>query len=366
MRKNIVSDDVKDFILEHIKDQKLLAGQRLPSLRAIASESGASMPTVQRAVAMLVSEGRLISKIGSGTFMAEKKEINSKIIGIAAPHIDNQIGNFISDAIISIKESLQAAGYCPVVLEPPSGIWGKERDEEELKLIKRFLELGVCGIIIDSSVSIDSPVWKRLKQLTIPVVCFNNCDNSFDLNYVAADNYAGGVAAAEHFIEKGHTKLAVVASNFSDSFSVVERVRGFIETLNKHGIEIEEDKLINIKSSSASILIQKYESLIKQLSDISGIFAVNDTLAIEIMTAYRNMGYLIPNQISFIGFDDSSLCEHLNPRLTSINQLSSKMGARAAKILLEQLINPEEYQEKIQVRLTPKLTIRDSVMDLNT
>lgn len=366
MRKNIVSDDVKDFILEYIKNQKMTVGQRLPSLRTIAVESGASMPTVQRAVAMLVSEGRLISKIGSGTFVAEKNDLNSKLIGIAVPHIDTRVGNFVSDAVISIKETLQNAGYCPIVLEPPSGTWGKEREEEELKLIKHFLELGVCGMIVDSSVSIDSPVWKQLKQLPIPVVCFNNCDNSYDLNYVAVDNYAGGAMAAEHFIEKGHKKLAVVASNFSDSFSVVERVRGFIETLNKHKIEIEEDKLINIKSSSTNDLVQKYESLTKRLDDISGIFAVNDTLAIEMMTAYRNTGHVIPDQISFIGFDDSSLCEHLSPRLTSINQLSSRMGARAAKILLEQLNSSTEYQEKVQVRLAPKLIIRDSVMDLNT
>ena len=365
MRKNISSDDVKDYILEYINDQKMLAGQRLPSLRAIASESGASMPTVQRAVAMLVNDGRLISKVGSGTFIAEKSDLNSKLIGIAVPHNNNQVGNFISDAVISIKKSLQEAGYCPVVLEPPSGTWGKERDEEELKLIKRFIKLGVCGIIIDSSASVDSPIWKYLKQLSVPVVCFNNNNNSFDLNYVAADNYIGGAIVAKHFIEKGHKKLAAFTSNFGDSFSVVERIRGFVDTLKQHGIEIENKNIINVKYDSNTDRTQKYESLSKQLGDVSGIFAVNDSLAIEIMTACRNMGYIIPDQISFIGFDDSSLCEHLNPRLTSVNQLSSKMGARAAKMLLEQLNNPEEYQEKIQVRLTPKLAVRDSVMDLN-
>ena len=365
MRKNIVSDDVKDFIFDYIKNQKMSAGQRLPSLRTIASESGASMPTVQRAVAMMVSEGHLVSKLGSGTFVAEKNDLNSKLIGIAVPHADTHVGNFVSDSVVSIKESLQNAGYCPVVLEPPTGIWGTERDEEELKLIKHFLELGVCGMIVDSSVSINSPVWKSLKQLPVPVVCFNNCDNSFDLNYVAADNYAGGAAAAMHFIEKGHSKLAIISSNFSDSFSVVERVRGFVETLKEHGIRIEDDKLVNIKLNSKDEFIKKYESLPAQLGDTSGIFAVNDALAIKTMTAYRNLGYRIPEQISFIGFDDSSLCEHLNPRLTSVNQLSSKMGARAAKILLEQLSNPAEYQEKIQVRLTPKLTVRDSVADLS-
>ena len=82
MRKNIVSDDVRDFILDYIKDQKITVGQRLPSLRAIAAESGASMPTVQRAVAMLVSEGNLYSKIGSGTFVAERNNVESSLIGI--------------------------------------------------------------------------------------------------------------------------------------------------------------------------------------------------------------------------------------------------------------------------------------------
>ena len=156
MRKKIVSDDVKDYILDYIRKNKMTVDQRLPSLRAIAADSGASMPTVQRAVAMLVSEGSLYSKVGSGTFVAERDNEDSSLIGILTPHVDSHVGNFISDSIISIKEALQNAGYCPIILEPPSGFWGERRSEEELKLLKRLLKLGVRGVIADASAAVNS------------------------------------------------------------------------------------------------------------------------------------------------------------------------------------------------------------------
>lgn len=366
MRKNVSTEEVKSFVLDYIRKNKIASGERLPSLRIIAADSGSSMPTVQRAIAMLVSEGHLISKIGSGTFVAEKYSPDSNLVGVVSPHVDNHVGNFISDATISIKEKLQNAGYCPILLEPPSGTWGPARSEEELKLIKRFLEIGVCGLIVDASVPADSPVWARLKQLAVPVVCFNNCDNSYDLNYVSTDNYAGGAMAARHFIERGHKKIAVVASNFSETSSVVERVKGFQDELAKNGLEAGCDTFIILRENEPSHRnLDKVMSSLKSKRDITGIFAVNDSLAIEIMTAYRNLGSQVPEEISLIGFDDSFLCEHVNPRLTSINQASARMGARAVELLLEQIKHPDEYRETIQVRLAPKLIVRDSVIDLN-
>jgi DNA-binding LacI/PurR family transcriptional regulator len=366
MRKTVSTDEVKDFVLDYIRRNKIASGERLPSLRIIAAESGSSMPTVQRAIAMLISEGHLISKIGSGTFVAEKYDFSSNMVGVVSPHVDNNIGNFISDAIISIKETLQKAGYCPIVLEPPSGTWGQERAKEEMKLIKRFLELGICGLIVDASVPVDSPLWQKLKQLTVPVVCFNNCDNSHELNYVSTDNYAGGAIAARHFIERGHKKLAVIASNFSDTSSVVERIRGFNDELAKNGLKLDEDKFITMKSNTAvkSKNLESIKDLLTKDKDITGFFAVNDSLAIELMTICRNIGLSVPEEISFIGFDDSAICEHVNPRLTSINQASTRMGARTVEILLERINNPEEYQETTEIRLIPKLIVRDSVKDL--
>jgi GntR family transcriptional regulator of arabinose operon len=367
MRKNVSTDEVKNFVLDYVKKNKIAEGSRLPSLRVIAAESGASMPTVQRAIAMLVSEGHLVSKLGSGTFVAEKSNSSSNIIGVISPHFDNHIGNFISDTVIGIKEKIQSSGYCPVLLEPPSGIWGNERSAEALKLIKRFLDLGVCGLIIDASVPSGSPLWQSLRHLPVPVVCFNNCDNSFDLNYVATDNYSGGAMAAKHFLEKGHKKLAIVASNFSETSSVIERVKGFQDELAKHGPEIGKAELITLKSSSKEKFkaIEHYKPLFEKVRDVSGIFAVNDSLAIELMTAFRNTGLSIPEDMSFIGFDNSSLCEHVNPRLTSVSQAGTRMGTRAVEILLQMTGNPNEYQESVQIRLAPKLIVRDSVADLN-
>ncbi len=356
MRKKIVSDDVKDYILDYIRKNKMAVDQRLPSLRAIAADSGASMPTVQRAVAMLVSEGSLYSKVGSGTFVAERDNEDSSLIGILTPHVDSHVGNFISDSIISIKEALQNAGYCPIILEPPSGFWGERRSEEELKLLKRLLKLGVRGVIADASASVNSPVWRYLKQMPLPVVCYNNCDDTNDLNYVALDNYKAGRMVAQHFIDKGHRELAVVTTFCCDILSEVDRVRGFQDVMAENGLKA---KIISTRSIND--YLEGMKSVPRKLNGITGIFGINDPLTIQLMTAFRDAGYEIPQQISFVGFDDSLLCEHLQPRLTSVNQLSAYMGQRTAELLLDRLENKHDSRETVQIRLVPKLTIRDSV-----
>lgn len=358
MKKHISSARVERYIIAYIADNTLKCEDRLQSIRVIAESTGASISTVQKATANLARKNIIETRLGAGLFVAKENNDQANLIGILSPHFDSLSGNFMTDAIFSIKTTLQLNGYCPITLEPPSGIWGSERDSLEKDLVKRFLSFNVKGLIVASSAAENSKFWSFLKRLNTPLVCFNNSDGSDQLNLVTSDNHTAGIIAAKHFIERGHTSLAVVTDVFAKSLSEKERVAGFKEELSRHNLSCETCS--NISRSSDD---QTFKNTIKCLKNVTGVFAINDSTAIQLMTHIQNESKT-DMTLSFLGFDDSILCDHVKPRLTSINQFPKIAGERTAKLLLRILADGCDL-EKTQIRLKPELHIRDSVSNIS-
>jgi LacI family purine nucleotide synthesis repressor len=64
------------------------------------------------------------------------------------------------------------------------------------------------------------------------------------------------------------------------------------------------------------------------------IFAANDLSAIGCISAITEMGYSIPEDVSIIGCDDITLCEYINPPLTTIRTQFQQIGTEAAQEVL--------------------------------
>jgi DNA-binding GntR family transcriptional regulator len=66
-----------DIILEKIRSEEYLPGDRIPSENELAARYGIGRPTVRQATDLLIRERFLIRKRGSGTFVCEKhKEVD--------------------------------------------------------------------------------------------------------------------------------------------------------------------------------------------------------------------------------------------------------------------------------------------------
>lgn len=77
--------------------------------------------------------------------------------------------------------------------------------------------------------------------------------------------------------------------------------------------------------------------------------------------ALKEAGFNYPEDVSIVGFDDSTLAKYLYPSLTTIKQPFYEMGLNAAKLLIEKLEGKNESKVKRRVILPTKLIIRDSV-----
>ena len=349
-------DEVKQHILKRIESSKIGAGERLPPFRALANEFETSIPTVQRAVAMLVSEGVLFSKIGSGTYVCDKtsRGDSKRMVGILLPYSQRIEQNFISEVLEGARARLLEKGYIPVAVSPPPGLSGKCRSEAELALVEQLIGQGIAGIVIDSGVAENDPLWARLDKLKIPVVFFNNKGiGDSECDYVTSDNYQGGRLVANRLIEAGKTPCAFV-SNMDESKVETDRLRGFSDALKSAGFP--PPTLINIEMFKGN----KSPNIREILGKCKGIFAINDSTAIGMLTRLRNEGISVPGECGVIGFDDSELCEHVIPRLDSVRQQSRFMGERTAELMMRRLEN-HNVLDTVTVKLHVDLICRDSV-----
>ena len=101
----------------------------------------------------------------------------------------------------------------------------------------------------------------------------------------------------------------------------------------------------------------------KQLLNLSprvtAVFASNDLMAIGAMTAIREEGLSIPEDIAVAGIDDIPSARLISPRLTTVTQFKQQLGRRAAEMLFERL-NGTVTGKGRSVEMPFELIIRES------
>ena len=91
-------------------------------------------------------------------------------------------------------------------------------------------------------------------------------------------------------------------------------------------------------------------------------FADNDLIAAGAMKAFREAGLRIPQDVAVIGFDNTSLCEMLDPPLTTVNVPKQALG-RTAVLRLQELMSAQTgaVRESTKTALSTSLVRRASV-----
>ena len=178
----------------------------------------------------------------------------------------------------------------------------------------------------------------------IPVVTI--CDRS---NLVAGDlvelnNFDGGIMAARHLIDLGHTNIAVLTSSSERSTtSRATRVSGIISEVQKN---LSQDHCLILTNKDtwkgtlekASFHYQAGFTLAQNKKifekNITGIICVNDLMAYGVMDALSRMGYRIPEDFSVVGSDNILYSNMPQISLTTIEHRPDLVASSALTTLL--------------------------------
>src|SRR5690349_661837 len=123
-------------------------------------------------------------------------------IGVITPNLDYVLATMVK----GIDEVALEAGYTVMVCQ------SDERFGREIVNTKRLLDSSVDGFIV--SVSSETKVFEHIKKIynkKIPLVFFDRVVESIDAPKVRLDNVMGGALAAQHLVDQGYKKIAILA-----------------------------------------------------------------------------------------------------------------------------------------------------------
>lgn len=191
----------------------------------------------------------------------------------------------------------------------------------------------------------------------IPIVMIDPIGTS-DNRVVAigATNWHGGRTATEHLIDAGHRRIAWIGG-VPGSIPSMERHLGFVSAMQHAEIPID-DRLVSNGDFSFSTGRHQARELLSLPERPSAFVCGNDHIALGVVQAARELGISVPHELSIIGFDDIPQAAESSPKLTTIHQPLSGMGAMAVETALNMSRGAAPASSHIQ--LATSLVIRET------
>lgn len=326
----------------------------------VAKEAGVSIATVSK---VLNNSGRISDRTRKKVLKTiEKLNYQPNIMALAlAGKQTNSIGLLIPDLanpfFAELARSIEDRGHelsCSLV------ICSTDYDpEKELKYVKLLKRKNVDGIILASGFEKREIIEELINEQFPIAVVARDIPFSTIINTVSNDDYHGGYMATKHLIDLGHKKIAIIAR---DVWTNRERLKGYKKALKEKNIRYEYNFEF-VKESTVEwgkYIASKY---FKASDPPTAIFACNDLLAAGAIQAIREEGLNVPEDVSVVGFDNTTIATILNPPLTTVAQPIKSMG----KLVVDLLYNEIKKKVNVKSRLTlvPKLIVRNSTTVAN-
>lgn len=234
----------------------------------------------------------------------------------------------------------------------------EEKEENEKRSLKSLEQANVDGAIV-SLFHHGVEALKPLIEQGIPVVYWRGGPVEKDLviDLIFVDNVAMAKTAVSYLIEKGHTRIGMIAG-LENTPPRQDRIRGFCEALNDHNLPLDEI-LIQDGDFTETGGYQGMKKLLRLNPRPTAVFASNDLMALGAMLAMREENLRIPEDIALVGLDDIPAAKLVYPSLTTITQMQEDIGRIAAEMIFERIEGTAPDKSRV-VEMPFKLIVRDS------
>lgn len=277
----------------------------------------------------------------------------TRVILIIAPNITNP---YYAHILAGIGDEAAELGYSALIYNTAGN---EEREKNSMDMLKRKRADGAILLACNT----DS-LWVAEYAEKYPLVHCSEYVEELDVPRVSIDNYKAAVDVMEYIIGLGHKKIATISS-CNSYISTVLRLQGYKDTLKKHSLAVKKryiafaDAEYSFKSGKAAAF-----DLLKQKGRPTAIFCISDTIALGAITAAKEMGLRVPEDVTITGFDDVDYTTMFHPYITTVAQPCYELGRESFKLLHACMSNKKEIDKK--VILPHKFIIRESSAPIST
>jgi LacI family transcriptional regulator len=235
---------------------------------------------------------------------------------------------YFAHILASFKERAAKRGYDITFIEHNIG-------NRKMTYLEHCRYRNFDGVFI-ACAEFSEPEVLELVNSDYPVVTIDHAFN--EAISVLSDNVEGMKQLIQYIIDQGHTKIAYIHG--TKSSVTHNRLVSFNNILKENGITIPEEYFIEGIYRSAESAEELALRLLELPDPPTCIVAPDDYAALGVMNTARRMGLKIPEDISVAGYDGISVSQALEPKLTTIKQDTDKIGAEAAKQLINLIESP--------------------------
>ena len=254
--------------------------------------------------------------------------LRTRTVGVMIPTLSHQ--NF-AILIEALQHDLAAAQYTLVLC----CMDGAEdmRLEQARKLVERGIE---CLVLVGEAHPV--ALFELLRSQNVPYVITYTSGRDKRHTCIGFDNYAASARLTEHLLKLGHRNFGMIAHAAEGNDRIQQRVAAVQDTLARAGIAIRPQHFVRVNSRH---IANGREGMRRILADDSlrptALVCTNDYIATGAMIEAKQLGLVIPDELSIVGFDDTDMSAHLDPPLTTIRVPSRQMGEEIARYIINHL-----------------------------
>lgn len=322
----------------------------------IAKLAGVSKATVSRVLndsecgvgeQTRVRVKKIAEELGYSVEQTEKKKNVSftRYIALILPDITNP---FFADLAKSVEHSLRRKGYSLVLANTDFS------EDNEAAQIRELMVKRLEGILLVPSGIRAREEHNLPRRYQIPMVLMDRkLEGISDIPGVYSNNEYASVISCEHLIRKGARDIVFISGPLNVSTSI-ERFEGYKAVLAQHSIPFRPEMCrhgsYTVESGYNAVLELERSGI-----SYSAILAANDLMALGALKAVREFGYRVPEDVQIIGFDNIEFSQYCEPSLSTMQQPTFDMGAKAVELLTGIIEKRDPVQPE---RLIPKLLMR--------
>lgn len=297
-----------------------------------------------------------LQELGYGYMLHTEKsrETSSKILSFVLYKNNGELlgmNSFFPLILDGIESTARKNGYTLNIINIE-----RQHLKEQLKYIQ---DSGCAGFVIFATEMQEDAV-DDFESLHIPFIIFDNYFNDRQINTVKVNNEQGTYIAVKYLYEMGHSKIGYLDSGLAIN-SFHERRRRAFDAIEDFGLENPRSYLYTIgyPNETAEVGMDKILDTTDPEQLPTAFLADNDLVAIGAMQSFKKHGYRIPEDFSFIGYDDRPICTLTEPKLTTVQLPRERFGSAAVEQLIRQIQEGSDSFTNIEINGT--LIIRETV-----
>ncbi|MDN4614059.1 LacI family DNA-binding transcriptional regulator [Leifsonia sp. F6_8S_P_1B] len=323
-----------------------------PTISEVAEAAGVGRATVARTLGGYGS----VSPKTRDRILAAAKELGYRPNSIARSMTTGEtrtlgvvladVGNpFFAGVLRGISDAAREAGYDVIVLSTDESV------EQEAAAIEVLVDKQVDGIALAPAAGRREtlPHLDVVAKRGIPLVLLDRLVDTVAADAVVINNREASREAVEALIAQGHRRIGFVwgpvtnepAADADDLRRILdhalwsdgERLLGYLDALERAGIPFDTSLVTHVLKNEQQATRAVLGML--ALSDApTAIFATETDALTGALRAMRQRGLLCPEDISLIGFDDSSWASVMTPPMSVVAQPMHRLGVLTAECLL--------------------------------